>query len=68
MIGGYSMHMMSFILTDEDNNPYIIDASLGSFDYTISSPVSTDIVDITMYDAADAIYFFFYHCNTCKPG
>ncbi|MEZ5000826.1 MAG: hypothetical protein R2727_09390 [Bacteroidales bacterium] len=67
MIGGYDhAHDEFFILTDEDNNPYIIDASLGSFDYTIPNSVSTDIVDITMYDAADIT--FFYHCNTCKPG
>lgn len=58
MIGGYDRaHSEYFLLSDDNGEPYIIDASLGTFDYTIPNSVSTDIVDIVMYDASDITFF-----------
>ncbi|TFH38788.1 MAG: DUF5017 domain-containing protein, partial [Bacteroidia bacterium] len=58
MIGGYDVtYSEYFILSDDQGYPYIIDATLGEFTYTIPNSASSDVVDIILYDAADVSFF-----------
>ncbi len=57
-IGGYSPRHQEYFVFGDDNTgePYIIDASLGEFDYEIPNDAATDYVDIIMMDVADTSF------------
>jgi len=59
MIGGYDFTGGEyFFLADETTDePYVIDATLGEFVFTIPNNASTDLIDIRIFDAADTTFF-----------
>ncbi|MGC9472003.1 MAG: T9SS type A sorting domain-containing protein [Bacteroidales bacterium] len=59
MIGGYDFTGGEyFLLADEvTGEPFVIDATLGQFAYTIPNFVSSDSVDIRIFDAADTTFY-----------
>lgn len=58
IIGGYDYdNSEEFLITDDDDAPYVIDATLGQFIYTLPNGLSTNLVDIRIYDADDIAFF-----------
>jgi hypothetical protein len=58
IIGGYDQdNAEEFFITDDNDEPYIIDASLGQFVYTLPNGLGSNLVDIRIYDADDITFF-----------
>ncbi|HDR89697.1 MAG TPA: T9SS type A sorting domain-containing protein [Bacteroidetes bacterium] len=59
MIGGYDFTGGEyFFLADENTGePFVIDAALGQFAYTIPNFASTEQIDIRIFDAADTTFY-----------
>lgn len=58
VIGGYDQdNLEEFFITDDNDEPIVMDATSGQFIFTLPNGLGTNLVDIRIYDADDLTFY-----------